>query len=1097
MQQTAQSAVQVGWPPVLILVFVLAAFMWFVYHDQNNRLQNIKEKRKPTGVCVGIIIAFAIIRMYVAPFFKGYPIDMNTYTAWMDRAAGGLNGFYADGYFCDYPPLYIAMTGFFGWLKNLLNPILEPVLTPMLESTFQTVQKLLNDPELSPMMRSVLQSLQIPLTGGEYLSSFFVKLPAIIAEALISYEILRMYCKRYPVQKQLPVAVLLSLLPSFLITSTVWGQTDGIFCYLMLLTFRFMMEDKLTLCATFFTLSALMKPQSFLFAPIVAIFFIKSDSMIFLTRRKIVKTGNHKNNQAITEEQIIVPAVSKAVKIIWNLVVTFVFSLAIMSISMIPFRGGKPDLLFLISKYQETFSSYPYASLNTFNLFGLLNGNMKNLTDPFMFLTFEKWGTILMAACVLAGIVAVIFNKNKKNLFLIFATYLFAIVMLGSKMHERYWYFVPVLLLLSFVVTGKKKYFGISCLLSLLYFLNLDYALWYLGGVRNELTENYQNMIFVIASITNLATLWYLVWEVFTVIRADYPQREKKVWEYSQKFTWKSAVSVLCVMVIFAGAAFYRLGSTDNTPQTYAKVARGQSVTFRFDDNVELAEIRYFAGYGLRNFKLRQDSPESSQYVNFSGKEEKSTYVFSWQQEKLANPVVNQVVLEVLENGSDEITEWGEFAFYNTAGEMIPYTVLAPDGVDTAAFSDEPKTIPEVPSYENSFYFDEIYHGRAAYEYKNDISMYETTHPPLGKLIITIGISLFGMNPFGCRFMGVVFAILMIPVFYLLAKRLFRYNIVALLTTILFSFGFMHLSHTRISSIDSFMVFFIIAAFAFLLEFVHEYVEKGITWKTLLFLGISGAMFGCGAAVKWAAIYPGIGLGAIYLYAIWLRYQKTPQNTQAGKLILYSLGLYAVLPFAIYYLTYIPYFGTFNQELTWKSFTSAQQHMFNYHSQLTATHPFSASWYDWMADLRPLWMHQGVLLADGSRETIVTMGNPILLWGGLAGIIYMLIDSVKQKKVTLPAFVILAGYLSQMLPWMFVTRCTFMYHYFPMVAFLALGVGYYWSNNVAKKGKAMWAPIGVCALAIVFFAVFYPALTGIPAAPEYISKLKIMPRWDF
>ena len=66
-----------------------------------------------------------------------------------------------------------------------------------------------------------------------------------------------------------------------------------------------------------------------------------------------------------------------------------------------------------------------------------------------------------------------------------------------------------------------------------------------------------------------------------------------------------------------------------------------------------------------------------------------------------------------------------------------------------------------------------------------------------------------------------------------------------------------------------------------------------------------------------------------------------------------------------------------------------------------------------------------------------------------------------------------------------------------MVAFLALGVGYYWSNNVAKKGKAMWAPIGVCVLAIVFFAVFYPALTGIPAAPEYISKLKIMPRWDF
>ncbi len=1097
MQQTAQSAVQVGWPPALILVFVLAAFMWFVYHDQNNRLQNIKEKRKPTGVCIGIIIAFAIIRMYVAPFFKGYPIDMNTYTAWMDRAAGGLNGFYADGYFCDYPPLYIAMTGFFGWLKNLLNPILEPVLTPMLESTFQNVQKLLNDPKLSPMMRSVLQSLQIPLTGGEYLSSFFVKLPAIIAEALISYEILRMYCKRYPVQKQLPVAVLLSLLPSFLITSTVWGQTDGIFCYLMLLTFRFMMEDKLTLCTTFFTLSALMKPQSFLFAPIVAIFFIKSDSMIFLTRRKIVKTGNHKNNQAITEEQIIVPAVSKTVKIIWNLLVTFVFSLAIMSVVMMPFRNGVPDLAFLVEKYKATFDSYKYASLNIFNLFGLLGGNWAALDKSFLFMNFEKWGTLLMAISIIGAICAIVFNKDKKNLFLILGTYLLAVVMLGSKMHERYWYFAPILLLLAFVFTGKKKYFGISCVLNLTYFLNIDYALWALSGSRNSALENYYNAVFAIGSIINIAVLWYLVWEIYTVIRAQYPKKQKETREYSTKFTWKSAVAILCVMILFGSMAFYRLGSTENTPQTYAKVPRGQNVTFQFDQTEDLSEIRYFAGYGLRNYQMRYNTPERSEYLYLGGNQTKSTYVFSWQQEKVSVPQVNEVVLEVLANGSDEITEWGEFAFYNAQGNLIPYTVIAPEGVDSAAFSDEPYTIPEVPSYENSFYFDEIYHGRAAYEYKNGLPMYETTHPPLGKLLITIGIHLFGWNMFGVRFMGVLFGILMIPLFYMLSKRLFKYNIVAFLTTVFLSFDFMHLSHTRISSIDSFMVFFIIGAFAFLLEFVHEYVERGVNWKSLLFLGISGVMFGCGAAVKWAAIYPGLGLGAIYLYAIWLRYKKEPKKTQAGKLILWSLGLYAAVPFLIYYLTYIPYFGTFNQTLTWKSFTSAQEHMFKYHSGLTATHPYSATWHQWMVDVKPLWMHQGPLLPDGSRETIATMGNPIVLWGGLAGVIYVIIHSVKQKRVSLPGFVILAGYFSQMLPWMFVTRCTFMYHYFPMTAFLALGVGYYWTKNVAEKGKTFWVPAGVCVLAIVLFVTFLPVLTGIPADPNYINWLKIMPNWTF
>ena len=462
MEQTVQTTTQPAIPFAMIVVFIFAAFMWFLYQDQNHRLEKVNAQRKPTVGCLVTLGVITLIKILISPYFKGYQVDMNTYTAWMERAAGGLNGFYADGYFCDYPPLYIMMTGFFGWVKNLLG-------------------------------------------GGEYLTKLFVKMPGMIAEGLIGYEILRAYSKRYPVQKQLPMTLLLAIFPSFLITGTYWGQTDGIFCYLMLLTFRFLLEEKLTLSALMFTLSALTKPQSFLFAPLVAILFAKSDSLVLIPKLK--------------------DKFPKVLKVLWNLVITFVCALVIMSIAMMPFRNGVPDLMFLVKKYTETFSSYPYASLNTFNLFGLLNGNMRNLTENFFFLTFEKWGTILMAVCVLGGILAVIFNKDKKNLFLIFGTYLFAIVMLGSKMHERYWYFVPLLMLLTFVFTGKKKYFGISCLLSLTYFLNLDYALWYLSGVHNSVTDNFYNMIFVIGSLVNLAVLWYLVWDVCTVIGADYSNK--------------------------------------------------------------------------------------------------------------------------------------------------------------------------------------------------------------------------------------------------------------------------------------------------------------------------------------------------------------------------------------------------------------------------------------------------------------------------------------------------------------------------------------------------------------------------------------------
>ena len=257
--------------PSFIIALIFAAFFWFLYQDQNHRLQKENSTRKLSTSCLWILGVATLIKILVAPYFKGYEVDMNTYTAWMQRAANGLNGFYGEGYFCDYPPLYIMMTGLFGWICKLFG-------------------------------------------GGDYLTKLFVKMPGIIAEGLISYEILKLYSKHYPKSKHGTFAVMLALWPSFLVTGTYWGQTDSIFCYLMLLTIRFVMEDKLTLSALLFTFSALTKPQSFLFAPLFAILFAKSDSLILIPRQK--------------------DNFPKAVKIIWNLLVTFGFSLAVMSISI-------------------------------------------------------------------------------------------------------------------------------------------------------------------------------------------------------------------------------------------------------------------------------------------------------------------------------------------------------------------------------------------------------------------------------------------------------------------------------------------------------------------------------------------------------------------------------------------------------------------------------------------------------------------------------------------------------------------------------------------------------------------------------------------
>jgi len=51
------------------------------------------------------------------------------------------------------------------------------------------------------------------------------------------------------------------------------------------------------------------------------------------------------------------------------------------------------------------------------------------------------------------------------------------------------------------------------------------------------------------------------------------------------------------------------------------------------------------------------------------------------------------------------------------------------------------------------------------------MSPYETTHPPLGKIFIALGILVFGMVPFGWRIVGTLFGVAMVPVMYMFGKR--------------------------------------------------------------------------------------------------------------------------------------------------------------------------------------------------------------------------------------------------------------------------------------------------------------------------------------
>ena len=133
----------------------------------------------------------------------------------------------------------------------------------------------------------------------------------------------------------------------------------------------------------------------------------------------------------------------------------------------------------------------------------------------------------------------------------------------------------------------------------------------------------------------------------------------------------------------------------------------------------------------------------------------------------------------------------------------------------------------------------------------------------MGKLIISLGIRLFGMNPFGWRFMGALFGVLMLPVLYHLLKQLCGRTRLSFAGTVLFAFDFMHFTQTRIATIDTYAVFFLLLMYDAMVVFLKGDVGRD-SWKRLLPpLLVCGVFTGLGIAAKWTAAYGALGLACL------------------------------------------------------------------------------------------------------------------------------------------------------------------------------------------------------------------------------------------
>lgn len=532
----------------------------------------------------------------------------------------------------------------------------------------------------------------------------------------------------------------------------------------------------------------------------------------------------------------------------------------------------------------------------------------------------------------------------------------------------------------------------------------------------------------------------------------------------SKRMDYKSMVSILVITAVYAAIAFYNLGNT-SSPESFVEMP-GKTAIIELEAPETVSHIMLFPGVGMGDYEIiYQYSDGSSAKESFS---QGHIQVLCWQ--KLQVP--DTLSLSSVEIRCISGNPWlGEIGLYNVENKLIPVKS------DLSPLCDEQNTVPEKSHYSNSTYFDEIYHARTAWEHLESIWPYEISHPPLGKIIMGIGIQLFGMTPFGWRFMGTLFGVLMLPLMFEFLRKIFGGVWVPSLGSIILATDFMHFSQTRIATIDSYAVFFILLMYYYMYRYLSE--------NNKLCLALCGISFGLGAASKWTCLYAGAGLGVLWLFH-WLTIihkskNKTKTLSDFYQNILFCILFFVAIPGLVYYLSYIPYGNAenclpFSGEYT-KIVWDNQKFMFSYHAGVNAEHPYSSRWYQWLLNIRPI-LYYLEYFDDGSRSSIASFLNPALCWGGFLFLFVLAYAALARKNKT--AGFILVAYLAQVLPWVFINRITFEYHYFAASVFLVLTIAYIF--DVMRRNVRHWQAltIGFTAVSIALFVLFYPALSGAP-----------------
>ncbi|MDZ8187146.1 MAG: phospholipid carrier-dependent glycosyltransferase [Nostoc sp. ChiSLP02] len=245
---------------------------------------------------------------------------------------------------------------------------------------------------------------------------------------------------------------------------------------------------------------------------------------------------------------------------------------------------------------------------------------------------------------------------------------------------------------------------------------------------------------------------------------------------------------------------------------------------------------------------------------------------------------------------------------------------------------------------------------------------------------------------------------------------------------------------------------------------------------------------------------------------------QTPLQKLTQLNVFQMLFYLGIIPAFIYSIIWIPHLQL---DKTY-GFIAVHQQILKFHLHMggnsSNVHPYCAAWDKWPLMTRPMAYYyqtaanineplpvMGPPLPAGPGQIIYdvhAMGNPFLWWFGVAAILFLVgmlvlqvgITWLKEKHFSPPttlsvdtwiALYLVINYAANLLPWVKVTRCVFIYHYMCAVVFVFIAIAWFTDQCLRSYYQQLRA-VGVTITFIILAAFIFwmPIYLGLPLSAE-------------